>query len=161
MSSKKQFREILDKFDTAMLVTSASGGELRARPMFIADKKDSGELWFMTAMDTEKVDEILQDAHAAVTMQSSSRYLAISGQATVIRDQQLIDKLWKPIMRAWFRDKSDPSVALIRFLPDQAEYWDESGMRGIKYMLKAAKAAVTGGNMDPDDLDEQHGRVHL
>jgi general stress protein 26 len=161
VNTKQQFREILDKFDTAMLVTSTSDGSLRARPMFIAQKEKDGELWFITSMETEKVDEILEDAHAAVTMQSPSRYMAISGHATVVRNRQLVDKLWKPILRAWFENKNDANVALIRFLPEEAEYWDESGMRGVKYMLKAVKAAVTGGNLEPEDLDEQHGRVQL
>lgn len=160
MKDTKQFREILDHFSNAMLVTQTTEGAIHARPMFIAKSEDSGEMWFVTALESEKVEEILSESHAAVTMQSPTRYLCVSGRATVIRDPERVEALWKPVMYAWF-EKDDPNVALIRFVPEEAEYWDEAGMRGIRYAFQAIKAAVTGEKLEPSDVEESHGRVHL
>lgn len=161
MSTKKQFREILDHFDTAMLVTRSSEGMIRARPMLIADHEDGNdELWFVTSLDTQVVDELLADDLAAVTMQGTSRYLSISGRATVIKDQSKASGLWQMRMTPWFK-KDDPELVLIRFVPEEAEYWDESGMHKVSYLFKAIKAVVTGKELEPADMDEEHGRIHL
>ncbi len=47
--------EILKKFRTAMLVTHASHGALRARPMALVKVDgDTGDVWFMTSIDSGK-----------------------------------------------------------------------------------------------------------
>jgi hypothetical protein len=43
------------------------------------------------------------------------------------------------------------------FHPDEAELWDVSGTRGLKFLFDAARALLTGST--PDHDREQHTRV--
>lgn len=40
-----KFNDLIADFDTAMLVSRGAGGELRSRPMSIADVEPDGKLW--------------------------------------------------------------------------------------------------------------------
>jgi general stress protein 26 len=68
-SSKSHVRELLEDFDTAMLITHAVKGSLNARPMGVAEISKSGELYFVTAAPSAKVKEIQKDAHVALIFQ--------------------------------------------------------------------------------------------
>src|SRR5690606_39762017 len=51
----KHFTDILETFDTAMLVTQR-GRELRSRPMEIVDRSTDGRVWFITSIDSAKLE---------------------------------------------------------------------------------------------------------
>ncbi|ACY18669.1 pyridoxamine 5'-phosphate oxidase family protein [Haliangium ochraceum] len=161
-NEKKTFREILSHFDNAMLVTRASDGFLRSRPMAIADSESDGDLWFFTSIESGKVDEIMSDPRCAAVMQGNLRYLSISGRAELVKNQSKIDELWKPTFDAWFEDgKNDPNLTLIRFKAEEGEYWDNSGVKGLRYMLEVAKALFHGGTVNPEKLGDNHAQVRL
>lgn len=159
---KARFHEVLDHFDNAMLVTHAGDGHLRARPMALAEADERGHLWFVTGLDTGKVAEAAQDERAAVVCQGGGRYLSISGHVELVEDRQKIAKLWKEPWRVWFPDgPGDPGLVLMHFVPEEAEYWDNHGVQGLKYTLKAAKAYLQGRRMRNGTGAMQHGRLDL
>jgi len=142
--SRIHLSELLAKFDTAMLVTRAADGNLRARPLSFAGEHD-GRLIFSTAADSPKVAELESDPRVVVTMQDSARYVSISGTAEVTDDRTLVDRLWRESWRVWFPGgKDDPTLRLLGVTPVAAEYWDQSGPRGIKYLVQMARAYATG-----------------
>jgi general stress protein 26 len=160
--AQENFREILGKFDQAMLVTHSSHSGLHARPMAIAEITEDGSIWFITGVDTTKVNEALQDPNIIAVMQSSAKYLSVSGQAVLHRDRAHIQRLWKEAYKAWFSGgKDDPSIALIQLKPGEAEYWDNSGLSGLKFALQFAKAYVTGKEMQETGDVNQHAKVQL
>jgi len=161
-AAEHNFFEILRKFDRAMLVTHASGTGPRARPMAIADVSEDGSLWFITGSDTEKVDELHKDTSVLAVMQTSSLWLSVTGRAEVQRDRAHIRKIWKEAFKVWFKDADDPSIVLIRLSPTEAEYWDNSGLQGLKLALKFATAYVTGKELrgETDDV-KTHAKVKL
>lgn len=111
--SRIRLSELLDEFDTAMLVTRAADGRLRARPLSFAGEHD-GRLFFSTAADSPKVAELEDDARVAVTMQDRARYVSISGTAEVSDDRALVDRLWRESWRVWFPGgKDDPALRLL------------------------------------------------
>jgi len=149
--AKQHFLDILTDFDTAMLVSHASDRSLHARPMAIADLDSGGDLWFVTSSSSGKVDEILDDAEVAVTMQSSSRFLSLSGKASLHRDRELIAKLWKEPWKVWFpKGEDDPDIVLLKVTADDGEYWDNSGFSGLKYLFAAGKAYLKGERPEVD-----------
>jgi general stress protein 26 len=160
--AQQNFVEILHKFDRAMLVTHAPEAGFHARPMAIADTDQDGSLWFITGADTAKVDELERDAQVMAIMQSSSKWLSVVGRAEVRRDKARIDQLWKEAFRVWFSGKDDPNIVLLRLSPTEAEYWDSSGLKGLKFALQFAAAYVTGKELHggADDVD-QHAKVPL
>src|SRR5213592_4464512 len=88
---RQRLSELVSRFDTAMLVTRTDSGGIRARPLSIADSGEDGALYFSTAIESPKVEELEQDPHVAVVMQSRRRYVSISGVAHLVRDRALIE----------------------------------------------------------------------
>jgi len=135
--------ELMKKFSTAMLVTHGTGG-LHGRPLSFAGEHD-GRLYFSTSVESGKVAELQDNPRVAITMQDSTRYISISGTAELSDDPELIERLWREPWRVWFPDgKSDPALRILSVEPEVAEYWDQSGARGIKYLIEMAKAYATG-----------------
>lgn len=159
---RDRLRELMAGFSTAMLVTRTGDGGMRARPLSIAESDDKRLLYFATAIDSPKVHELQADAHVAVVMQDSRRFVSVSGVAHVLQDRVLIDQLWSETWRVWFpKGKDDPSLCVLVVEPREAAYWDASGVEGIRYLFEMAKAYATG-TQPPTDDDERHtARVKL
>ena len=135
-----------------MLVT-LRGKELRSRPMLIVDCTDEGCLWFVTSIDSGKLQEITEHPQVNVSLQQTSRFASISGTVRVTRDRRRIDEVWKPEYGAWFQQgRDDPELVLIEVVPLSAEYRDRSGAEGVKVALATIKSRVTG-----EQLGDQQG----
>lgn len=155
--STKHLKELLEAFDTAMLITR-HGEEAHARPMAVAGVEGANTVWFVTGDRSPKAEEIRDDARVSVTFQGPLKFIALSGRASLVQDPKKIDELWQTSWKAWFPDgKDDPSISLIRVTVTDAEFWDTAGTKGIKYAFEVAKAAVTGST--PEIAPGQHGRV--
>jgi general stress protein 26 len=152
-------RELLGDFDTATLVTRARDGRLHGRPMAIASVEDNGTLWFVTDRTSEKAAEVGADEAALVTLQSSRRFLTANGAATLVDNRAKVQELWKESFKLWFDDENDPDIVLLRFSPSDAEYWDTSGARGVKYAFRAAKAYLSGTPAKKEEDPDVHGKV--
>jgi len=53
---------------------------------------------------------------------------------------------------------------LIRLNPTEAEYWDNSGLQGLKFALKFAAAVVSGKSLRNDEINADpatHAKVAL
>jgi general stress protein 26 len=158
IAKTKHLKELLESFDTAMLVTRHGEGN-HARPMAIAEVEGASTLWFVTTSDSPKVDEIRSDDRVSVTLQSARKFVALSGTSALIHDRERILALWKEDWRIWFpKGKEDPSIALIRVNVEDAEFWDNAGGKGIRYVFEAVKGIIKGER--PDIVAGAHGRVH-
>jgi general stress protein 26 len=153
--------ELIDEFDTAMLVTQSLEGELRSRPMMIAEHETRGVLYFATRAEDKKLEEVLKNPHVAVTMQAPGRYLSISGRATIDTDVTRADELWSASWRLWFPEGTgDPQLTLIAVEPSHAEYWDRTGLHRLEFLWKAGKALLRGDKAADDELGG-HAKVDL
>jgi general stress protein 26 len=166
--AEHHFVEMLREFETATVITRARTltgelpGELRGRPMAIADLSDDGTLWFITAVDSTKVLEIRDDSRAMISLQSARQFVTINGHFQLVADRAHVDRIWKESYRVWFNGKGDPELVLLRFTPFDAEYWDSSGTHGVKQAFDAAKAYLKGQKLDPAEYDpEAHARLQL
>ncbi len=161
MSAVERFVEILEQFETAMLVTRDGDGRLHARPLAVAGREVTGDLWFVTSTETSAFEEAQEDGAALVTMQGGGTYLAIGGVAEVLRSRQRLEELWRPTWRAFYPDGLDtPDLVLIRLVAHEAEYWDRAGIRGVIFALQAAKAFVKGERTGLGG-EQLHGHVEL
>ena len=160
----EKFRELMDEFEDAMLVSLDAGGQLRGRPMrIVAHNRDvSDDLWFVTGVDSEKLEEIFQDQRVAVTMADGKRFLSISGEARPVVDPAKIEAMWQESWKLWFPEgPRSGRIALIQVLPVRAEYWDRSFPHGLRFAVEAAKAYFEHKRIDEPDAPEQHGKVRL
>jgi general stress protein 26 len=154
-SKREHLVSILKDFDTAMLLTRTSEGQIRARPMALAEVQDDGTVYLAAQVNSEKVQELVAEPSVGLALQGKMKFASVSGRATVSRDRGLIERLWKDSWKVWFpKGKSDPDICIIAFDATDGEYWDNSGLSGVKFVIKAAKALLNGeemrGSGDPD-----------
>jgi general stress protein 26 len=158
----RKLQDLLLEFDHAMFVTRAADGQLRSRPMVLADVEAEGTLWFLTQRESGKIDEIAGDQHVNVSLQSSFKFVSISGTARAVNDRHKISELWNEAWKVWFPDgKDDPSLTLIEVRGNTGEYWDNSGTSGIKYLIEAGKAYLSGHRPEVDKDSQVHAKVDL
>lgn len=154
--------ELLQSFHTAMLVTHGGGDTLHARPMEIARTGPDCQVWCFTGSTSVKTEEIRQDQEVLLTFQRDhQKYLTLTGTAHLIRDREKMAELWQEPFRVWFPGGvQDPDLTLVQIIPRHAEYWDNSGLQGVRYLYEAAKAYVTGTKPEIPE-GGIHGQVAL
>jgi general stress protein 26 len=53
-------------------------------------------------------------------------YASVTGLAQLVEDEKMVQKLWRPEMKAWFpRGLEEPGLTLLRVDIDHAEAWDD------------------------------------
>lgn len=158
--TQQKFEELLDSFQTAMLVTRSGDEELRSRPMSLASREDDGSLFFATKADSGKVDEVLEHPGVNIAMQKNSAYLSVSGKAEVVNDQDRIEELWEPSWQLWFEEgKEDPSIVLIKVDATQGEYWNFDTTDKLEFLFEAGKAVLKGDSVNYESGD--HAKVRI
>lgn len=160
-SKKEKLDELLKDSKTFMLVTCDREGVMTARPMAAASVENDAALYFFTSIDTKKTDEIIYDQNVLLTFQDSSRFISLSGHASISRHAEKIEELWKEPYKVWFPEgTADPQLALISFKADTAEYWSNEGMNKVRYIFEAVKAYAIGEKPEVQE-PQQHGRLTL
>jgi general stress protein 26 len=141
----------LVKHNPICLFTSRLTQEpFQTRPMSTAQVDDEGNLWFLSASDSYKNEEVDYDPNVQLfyVNTADSEYLTVFGKAYISTDRQKIDEVWKPLAKAWFTEgKDDPRITLLKVVPEEAYYWDTKTNKMVA-MLKILTAAVTGQTMD-------------
>jgi general stress protein 26 len=160
----KKLHEMLEEFSTVLLGTFEQTGEqpsLRARPMSIARLGDDCTLYFITGIASEKVDEAASTGTGHAFGQSKTRYLWLRGEMAISRDRALLRELWSKASDVWFDGPEDPRAAVMTLRPTQAELWDVSGAKGMRFLVESAKALLTGERPAHDGSGELHQKVHV
>lgn len=156
--------ELLKEFPTVMLGTFEQTGttpSLVARPMSVSKLEPDCKLTFISGIDTSKVDEALRARVGHVIGQSKTRFFTVRGKIHVSQDRARMRELWSKANDLWFDGPDDPTAAIMEFYPEQAELWDISGANGLRFVFAAAKAAVTGKDMQSESSGEQHERFSV
>ena len=136
-----KLRELINGIDIAMLTTVDDDGTLRSRPMGTQKAEFDGDLWFLTRVDTAKVDEIQRESQVNVSYAKpdKNRYVSVSGTAVLINDKAKIDEFWDPIYKAFFPEgKDDPRLRLLKVHVQKAEFWTTDNL--IATVIGFAKA---------------------
>lgn len=129
----------------AMMTSMDEDGTLHSRPMSTMQMDAEGNLWFFTSVSSPKMDEATEHRKVALTYARADKqdYVAISGTASVVRDQAKMLSLWTPWIKPWFpHGLSDPDLVLLKVSIDEAQYWDAPGS-AVKRALGLARALVT------------------
>lgn len=150
-SAIDKIRSMVDHSKSCFFCTSvAVDGSTAARPMTVQKVDDDGNLWFLSARDTHKDQELNINPRVRLYFQSSAHggFLEINGTATVSQDRQKINELWEPIMNNWFTEgREDPRISVIKVSAQDGYYWETRhgfAVTGIKMLI----GAVTGTPTD-------------
>lgn len=159
LMSIDKLKEKIESIEICMFSTVEPDGRILSRPMSTRKMDPDGTLWFFTNELSEKVDDVMtyDNVNLAYANVSKQSYVSISGSAEIVKDQMVIDKLWSPILKAWFpRGLDDPNLALIKVTPYSAEYWNATSSK-MEQMVNVAKAIMKGKQYESGE----HGQINL
>ena len=155
----KHLYDVVNDFDVAMLVTY-TGDAIHARPMAMTHLDNGIGAYLVTNINSLKVDEISANPTALLTFQSARKFASVRGELTVLHDRQLIEKMWKETWKVWFPGgKTDSKLCLLKVDAERAEYWDNSGIQGLKYLFEGLKSVVL--KKRPETDQKQNAKVTL
>jgi general stress protein 26 len=158
-SGKSNLYEPVKNFDVAMLVTHYVN-EMHARSMVVVRLDKAMDAYLLTDSDSVEVHKISENPHATLTFQSSRQFASTKGKVVVAHDEKLLETMWKEAWKVWFPlGKANPNIAILKFTPHEGEFWDNAGMKGLKFVYGAAKAYMTGEKPKPDS--SQYKKIML
>jgi general stress protein 26 len=133
-----------DRFCMLTSIGVGDQGRLHSHPMTPQEVTDTGQAWFFIDSSSEQADNINAEKRVNLAFSDGSTWLSVAGHGTVVHDRAKTDELWNSMVEAWFPEgKDSPDLALLRFDPDSAEYWDTPGGR-VASALAFAKTKITG-----------------
>lgn len=171
----KQLYELIDGIEVAMMTTKRADGSLVSRPMQTQARRAGTDLWFMTSLETGKIEEVEDEpqVNLGYYKDRTREYVSVSGRARVVRDRARIHELYQPDWKAWLGDEGgernggpdDPRIALIEVVADSA-YYLKSNKPQLLQLFSVAKAIATGeppnagdaGELDRGELAQGPGR---
>jgi general stress protein 26 len=145
-----KFKELVKHEATCLFTTRLTQVPLTTRPMSVQKVCDQGNFWFLSAVDSDKNQEISIDPRVQLFFLNTSDYefLTVYGKASITRDRQKIDELWTDIAKAWFPEgKNDPRVSVVKVTPEEGFYWDTKDGKLVS-MIKIAASAVMGKTLE-------------
>jgi general stress protein 26 len=159
--SISKLNHLITDVEVAMLTSLNPEGEMHTRPMVTQPMDEHGDLWFVSAEENAKIDEMKEhpQVHLSYALKEKNKYVSISGHATLMKDSKKARELWKPSYQAWFsQGPNDPNIVLIKIEVDTAEYWDGPKL-GFAKLTDLAKAIVLGRDAAAEKIN--HGEIHL
>ena len=144
--------KLIDGIEIAMFTTRRADGQLVSRPMQVQEREPGVDLWFMTNIETHKLDDLMTDPHVNLSfINGSKEWVSVAGLATVSTDRELVRELYKPDWKAWLgndggdRDGSenDPRIALILVEAESVTYMKVTKPKPV-VLFEVARAMVTG-----------------
>jgi general stress protein 26 len=149
----RKLKKLAEGAETCFFCTSAAGS---ARPMSVRYVDDEGNLWFLSAADSHKNQEIEADPRVKLYFQGAthSEFLSIDGLASISRDKGMIRDLWNFVLKTWFTEgENDPRITLIKVVPTNSYYWDTKHGKAVSG-AKILVGAVMGVTLD-DSIEGQ------
>jgi len=157
----EKVRELVDIAEACFFCTDLNkvGVPLSIRPMAVQKVDDQGNLWFLSARNSHKNEELSNDPFVHLLFQGSryADFLNIYGLASISEDKEKIKELWMPLYENWFPEGvEDPNITLIKVEPTEAYYWDNKHGNAIAF-VKQSIGALFGKPMD----DAVEGKLDL
>jgi general stress protein 26 len=148
---------LIEGIEIAMFTTRRPDGQLVSRPMATQTQAQGSDLWFVTNIESHKLDELQFDPHVnlAYYRDRTREWVSVSGTATVSQDRRAIRELYRKDWKAWFGDEGgardggpdDPRLALILVDVDSVIYLKVDKPQPV-VLFEVAKGILTGTRPD-------------
>ena len=154
-TSKKldELYSLIEGIEIAMFTTRRPDGYLVSRPMATQTQAEGTDLWFVTDIESHKLDELEFDPNVnlAYYRDGSREWVSVSGHATITQDRRAIHELYRKDWKAWFGDEGgdrdggpdDPRLALVLVDVHSVIYLKVDKPKPL-VLFEVAKALVTG-----------------
>lgn len=146
----EKIKKLVDAADICMFTTALTELPLSTRPMSTQKADSEGNLWFFSEKESDKNEHIEVDNRVQLFYANKSTYefLSVYGTAEISTDKQKIEELWTPMVKTWFQEgKDDPSLTVIKVVPQDAYYWDTKNNKLVS-LIKIIASVATGKTMD-------------
>jgi general stress protein 26 len=146
--------KLTEKFSVAMMMTQGQDGRFHSRPMATQKPLPDSPLWFVTEMDSAKVQELQADPRVNLGFFTEKDYswMSVSGTVRLDQNRQRIRELWEEHWRIWFKDGPDQAnLVLLHVDPEFVSYQSNDQGKVLSFLLMA-KAYVTGTRPDHDQV---------
>ena len=128
----KDIAEKMKGIDIAILSTHSADGEIAARPMSNnGDVEYDGDSYFFTMEDAHCVSDIQRNAKVGLGYSieggifSDGVYVAVEGEAQLIRDKAAFRQHWVSDLDEWFEQGIDtPGIVLIKVHAHRIKCWN-------------------------------------
>jgi general stress protein 26 len=152
---------LIDGIEVAMFTTRRADGQLVSRPMQVQRRTAGTDLWFMTNVESHKLEELATDPHVncGFYKDRTREWVSVSGTARISQDKQLVHDLYQADWRAWLGDEGgerdggpdDPRIALVLIEANSVIYSKKD--RPLPMVLfELAKGVVTGSQPKVSDM---------
>ena len=156
--------ELISPIHFAMLTNFDAAGALTSRPMAPVHMDAQGAIWFLIDLESTKADR-LQVLNLTFTDADHSTYVSLAGHGELDTDRVRIARLWTDAARPWFPEGSGSvNLALLKFVPHTAEYWDGPSSRIVRSIALATSKLIgqpigLGEHGTVTQLTQSHGAV--
>lgn len=119
--------EKMRDIDIAILSTRTEGGAIAGRPMSNNRQVDyDGDSYYFTWEQARTVRDIGRDPKVGLGFQGKDGfYVAVEGDAILIRDKGQFAAHWTPDLDAWFKDGVDTEgLVMVKVSAARVHYWD-------------------------------------
>ena len=162
-----ELHRLIEKIEMAMFTTRRADGRLVSRPMATQKRDAIADLWFVTDIESHKLDELENDPNVNLGYLDSGSFewVSVSGSARISTDRAQIRRLYQPDWKVWFGTiddvcdggPDDPRLALILIDADSVTYMKQDKSKPV-VLFEVAKGMLTGsapdlGNVRKLDFD--------
>jgi general stress protein 26 len=119
--------EKMRDIDIAILSTRTEGGAIAGRPMSNNRQVDyDGDSYYFTWEQARTVGDIGRNPKVGLGFQGKDGfYVAVEGDAMLIRDKSAFAAHWTPDLDAWFKDGVDTDgLVMVKVSAVRVHYWD-------------------------------------
>jgi general stress protein 26 len=144
---------LIEGIEIAMFTTRRPDGRLVSRPMATQTQAEGSDLWFVTDIESHKLDELEFDpqVNLAYYKDRTREWVSVSGTATITQDRKAIHELYRKDWKAWFGDEGgerdggpdDPRLALILVDVESVTYLKVDKPQPL-VLFEVAKGILTG-----------------
>lgn len=134
----RQLAKLIEPMSVAMLTTLDDDGRMANRPMSPLQMDEHGALWFFTDLRSSKAEH-LGVLNLGFVDSKDQTYVSVSGRGELHTERAAIEGLWTEFARPWFPGGVEsPHLALLKVVPETAEYWDAPNSKMVRMLAMAA-----------------------
>ena len=134
--------KLIEPIPVAMLANIDADGALVSRPMAVLEVDAAGAVWFFVDLRSSRV-EFLRVVNLSFVDPGHGTYVSLSGRGEIRSDRSHVERLWTPMAKPWFPEgPASSNLALLKFVPHTAEYWDAPNSKMVRLFAMAASVVA-------------------
>ena len=134
--------KLIEPIPVAMLGNIDADGALVSRPMAVLEVDAAGAVWFFVDLRSSRV-EFLRVVNLSFVDAARGTYVSLSGRGEIRSDRSHVERLWTPLAKPWFPEgPASTNLALLKFVPHTAEYWDAPNSKMVRMFAMAASVVA-------------------